>query len=397
MGSEDKNGWLKPAAGIVAAGIGGLGATVLVLVLFYRAGGLPAVASPVVLDGASLQLANGQGGPTGAGLEVRQSDSHGLISIQGSARMVRASIYRHLSWQVEGLKPGRELRLIWTTLAEPRTARQLVLPPAGAKGGTLDLGLQAHWEGRIAVIGLVLRDTHEQPLFVRRLELGPPVLGVMELARLAFEEWTVFEDWSQRSINYTAGAPLDALFPPVLMVALWLGFSAALYAVVFHQSRSALKSMPYMALFLVGWFVLDLRWQWDLHRRLAQTEARFAGKSENERLSAGSDSDLYRFLLQVRQRLPEQPARLFIVSADPGGFEAGRARYHLLPHNGFMGFSKPPKANVAHPGDYILLLSPLSGIRYDRDRQQLEWANQRLPAELLHFASLGGLFRVRGG
>jgi hypothetical protein len=259
----------------------------------------------------------------------------------------------------------------------------------------LDLRSEPRWQGRIAVIGLASQGLLKTPLIIRRLELRPSVFGIGELARVAFDEWTVFEDWSQRSINYTAGAPLDALFPPVLMVALWVGFSAMLYAVFLAPRQTSQGWWPYATLFLFGWLVLDLRWQWDLNRRLSQTETRFAGKQGDERLAAGSDGALYRFLLDVRRQLPQQAARLFIVSADPGGFAAGRARYHLLPHNGFMGFAQPPDQSQTHPGDYVLILSPLPGIRYNNELHQIEWASQRLSADLLHKDTLGALFRVQ--
>jgi hypothetical protein len=158
--------------------------------------------------------------------------------------------------------------------------------------------------------------------------------------------------------------------------------------------------MPYAALFLLGWLALDLRWQWDLSGRLERTVERFAGKDETARRLADQDGDLYRFLLEVRQRLPPKPARLFIVSAAPAdgtAYHARRARYHLLPHNGYAGLSRPPGAKVAAPGDYVLILSPMPAVRYNRQEQVLEWDTKRLPARILHLAPAGALFRVLGG
>jgi hypothetical protein len=382
------------------ATLGGVLLTVLALLLFYQAGGLAAVARPVVLNGSDLQLASGQGEQTPAGLEIRQPGPQGLAVAQGSARLVRAALYRRLSWQVDGLEPGRELRLIWSTLAEPRTVRELALPPAGLDGGTLTLGSEPHWQGRIGAIGLAVSGPLPQPLLVRRLELRPAALSVGDLLRWAVGEWTVFEDWSQRSINYTAGAPLDALFPPVVVVALWVGFSAALYASFGRSHHPWGAWWPYGGLFLLGWLILDVRWQWELSRRLERTVERFAGKEGDERLLAAPDGALYRFLLEIRRRLPNKPVRLFIISADPHdgtAYLAGRTRYHLLPHNGYAGLSQPPAVGVAREGDYVLILSPLTGVRYNRAFQTLEWKNGRLSAELLHEASSGALFRVKGG
>jgi len=307
-------------------------------------------------------------------------------------RMVQAKLFRRLSWRVEGLEPGSELQLIWVTLAEPRTLRERRLPSVSE--GTIDLATEPHWQGRIAAIGLTVRGAFSSPVTVRQLELRPAPLTVGELGRWAVDEWCVFEDWSQRSINYASGAPLDALFPPVLIVALWIGLSATLYAGFNLPRRRPGALLPYAALFLLGWLLLDLRWQWELRERLERTVERFAGKDMTERRLADLDGEFYRFLLEVRRRLPEKPARLFIVSQDPAGFLAGRARYHLLPHNGYMGFSQPPEA--ARANDYVLILSPLPGVRYDRQGQALAWENGRLSVDLRYAAPPGALFQVRG-
>ena len=376
---------------------GGALLTVLVLLLFYRTGGLAAVAPPVVLPGAKLQLASGQGGQTPAGLEIRQTGAQGWAAAQGAARIAPAALYRQFSWEVDGLQAGSELRLVWATLADPRTTQEKLLPPAGPDGGVLDLSAEPRWQGRIAAIGLAVRGPLSQPLVVRRLELRPvtPTAGV--LLREMVADWTAFEDWSQRSINYTSGAPLNALFPPVVMVALWIGFGAALYALFDPPRRAPGVLLPYAALFLLGWLALDLRWQWDLGQRLKLTAASFAGKSEEDRRLAALDGGYYRFLLEIRQRLPQQPARLFIVSADPSSFWVGRARYHLLPHNSYAGFAHLPAPGTVRAGDYILILSPLAGVDYNAEQGVLKGGGVKLPAEMLHVASLGGLFRVRGG
>ncbi|MDG4555195.1 MAG: hypothetical protein P9E24_13270 [Candidatus Competibacter sp.] len=377
--------------------VGGALASMLVLLLFYRLGGLRVVAPPVVLAGAELRLVVGRGESSPAGLEIRQPGPEGVAVAQGLVRrMVRAALYDRLSWRVHGLEPNRQLRLVWVTLAEPQKNRVLTLPPVGSDGiGILDLRTEPYWQGRIAALGLIVPGPFPQPPRLEWLELRPASLSFGDLLRWALEEWTSFEDWSQRSINYTAGAPLDALFPPVLVVALWIGVSGVLYALLDPSHRR--KLMPYAALFLLGWLALDLRWQWDLRQRLEQTVKNFAGKTEEDRRLAALDGDLYRFLLEVRRRLPERPIRLFIVSADPYGFQAGRARYHLLPHNGYAGFSQVPNPGEARAGDYVLILSPLNGVGYNRGSQALEWQGGRLPAEMLHVAAAGALFRVRGG
>ena len=136
------------------------------------------------------------------------------------------------------MAPDRRLHLAWVTLVEPRKSRELTLPTAGPDGiGELGLRAEPHWQGRIAALGLIVPGPFPQPLLLDRLELRPASLTFGDLLGWALEEWNSFEDWSQRSINYTAGAPLDALFPPVLMVALWVGFGGLLYACLLYTSR----------------------------------------------------------------------------------------------------------------------------------------------------------------
>ena len=131
---------LRPYGWWLFAVAGGALASVLVLLLFYRLGGLSVVAPPVVLDG-ELQVVVGQGQPTPAGLEIRQPGPQGVAVVQAPVqRMVRAALYRHLSWRVRGLEPDRRLHLAWVTLAEPQKSQELTLPPAGPDGvGELDL------------------------------------------------------------------------------------------------------------------------------------------------------------------------------------------------------------------------------------------------------------------
>lgn len=377
--------------------LGGALLAVLALVLFYLLGGLAVVAPPVVLPGAKLQLVSGQGGQTPAGLEIHQVGPQGWAAARGTARMAPAALYRQFAWRIDGLQPGSEIRLVWATVADPRTSHERVLPPVGSDEGVLDLGTEPGWQGRIAGIGLAVRGPLSQSLVVQRLELRPVIPTVGALLREMVEDWTTFEDWSQRSINYHSGAPLSALFPPVVMVALWMGFGAALYALFDPPRRAPGALLPYAALFLLGWLALDARWQWDLGQRLPQTARDFAGKSAEDRRLAALDGEFYRFLREVRQRLPERPARLLIVSADPAGFWAGRARYHLLPHNGYAGFARLPTPDAARVGDYVLILSPLAEARYDPERRMLEEGDTRLPVEALHFADRGALFRIRGG
>lgn len=379
--------WLAAVSGALLA--------VLLFLLFYRIGGLASVAPPVVLSSAGLQLAQGQGETTAAGLLIHQAGSRGWALVRGSVRIAPAAIYRQVVWQVAGLPPDRELRLVWNTLDDPARSYSRALG-RGVNHGVLDVGAEPSWRGRILAIGLIVPGPLTEPVRIERLELRPVTPAFAALVRELAADWSAFEPWSQRSINFAADAPLNALFPPVSMVLLALALGAACYALLEPPRRRPDALWPYVGLLLLGWLVLDLRWQWTLTKRLEQTATDFAGKSAEQRWLA-MDEALYPFLQTVRKHLPQPSqsvARLFIISADPTGFTTGRARYHLLPHNSYAGFTALPPPGVVRPGDYLLLLAPLANLRYNSEQGWLEGQGVRLSAELRYVAESGGLFQV---
>jgi hypothetical protein len=369
----------------------GAALTVLAVLLFYRMGGQSEANRLLRWNGSDLQWIGGQGTRAPGGLEIQPIGPQGVV-LWTSPRSTNAGLYSELVWDIAGLDGRQPLQPIWRT---PEGRLQQAARMTNADAGSADLRAESDWRGTVMALGLFIPGSQSTPVTIRGLELRPASLTAGEWLDRLWEEWTSREDWSQRSINFAAGATVRPLASPVLIVALWIGFSSVLYAGLNPPRRRPRALMPYAVLFLLGWLLLDLRWQWELTGRLEQTVERFAGKDTTERRLADLDGEFYRFLLEVRQRLPEKPVRLFIVSNDPAGFLAGRARYHLLPHNGYMGFLQPPE--IAQPGDYVLLLAPLPGARYDRQGQALEWENGQLRVEMLYSASAGTLFRVRGG
>ena len=384
---------LRPIGRWGLAAVSGALLAVLLFLLFYRIGGLASVAPPLVLNGAKLQLAQGEGEQTPDGLLIRRAGAPGRAVVQAAARMAPALIYGQVAWRLEGVTSEQEVQLVWATLAEPHTIRTRSLPHQA--DGVLDLTLEPHWQGRILAIGLVVSGPWTKPVRIERLELRPITPSFAALAQELLADWRAFEPWSQRSINFAADAPLNALFPPVAMVLLALLLSAVGYALLEPPRRRPGVLWPYVGLLLLGWLILDMRWQWTLNQRLVQTANDFAGKSAEQRWLA-MDEALYAFLQEVRKRLPQSPARLLIISADPTGFEAGRARYHLLPHNSYAGLTTLPPPGVVRPGDYLLLLTPLADLRYHAAQRWLEGqGGVRLPVDLRYSAKLGGLFQVR--
>lgn len=213
-------------------------------------------------------------------------------------------------------------------------------------------------------------------------------------------DWMHASVWTGPSINFDYGGPRNAHFPPVLLMALWASFATLCYALLNPPWRGFKSLAPYAVIWLIGWLALDVRWQWVLGQRLTQTHALYAGLDDEARQLAGPDRNLYPFLREVRGLLAgaSASAKVFIVSSNANGYAAGRARYHLLPHNAYISDPSFPHAKQMRPGDYILALRPLPRFAYDRKQRVLLLKGSRLPAERLHDdPGQGALFRIIGG
>ncbi|EGV33989.1 hypothetical protein ThidrDRAFT_0144 [Thiorhodococcus drewsii AZ1] len=374
-----------------------IGASVLLILGvwgFYRSGD-PVVAPTLMLSGESLSLTNGEGAPTPNGVRVDALAPNGNAIVQAAIKPFDAALYRDLRWRVDGLGAGQELRLIWASKSDPRSIQARPLSGVVDGEGRIDLRTDPHWRGQIVALGLVVLGELHGPILVRGMDLRPRLLSFSALRDAFLADWTFFEGWTGRSPHFNRGAPLGTAFSPVVLVFLWVGLACVLYLAINPPWRFKPGILPYAAFFLIGWIVLDLHWQWDLSKRLDITKETYAGLSDAGKQAAGSDSSFYPYLMELRRRLPEQPARLVLVSADPFGYAAMRTRYHLAPHNVFAGLKGLPEQSQLNPGDYVLLMYPLPRIRYDATRHRLIEGNRALPVELIDGrSSLGALFRV---
>ncbi|EXJ17190.1 hypothetical protein D779_0017 [Imhoffiella purpurea] len=362
---------------------------------YYRSGD-PLVAPTLILSGESLQLTNGSGRSIADGVRVEALGSNGNAMVQGVIAPFEAAAYRDLAWRVEGLSEGTELRLIWAEERNPRAIQARPVSTDEAGLGRILLESDPGWQGRIVALGLVVLGELRDPILVRRIELHPRASTIAELRDAFIGDWAFFEGWTGRSPHFNRGAPIGAPFQPVVLVALWVGLASLLYASIIPPWRFVSRPLPYVAFFLIGWAVLDLRWQWDLVRRLDVTEQTYAGLDETGKQLAGPDRNFYPFLMELRQRLSEDPSRVIVLASDPFGYAAMRTRYHLAPYDLYSGLRSLPDPSQVRAGDYILLMFPLSSVRYDQRRRALIAEDRTLPVDRIEVRStLGALFRVR--
>jgi hypothetical protein len=348
------------------------------------------------IDAQSLQLTAGEGAQSDRGLRVERAAPNGLVLVQGAIRPFEARDYRGLGWRLDGLDATRALRVIWATAATTRKPFDRLISTAERRAGFVDLTEDPNWEGLIVGVGLAVvgSEPESEPLLFESLTLQPRRPALSAILPLAWNDWRRDLGWTGRSINFTDSAEGTGRIRPLIPVVVWCALAALIHLLLAPPWRGFRTWTPYGVILLVGWLVLDARWQWLLLERLDQTRALYAGLDAVERRRVGPDQGFYPFIADIRDRLGTEPARLLLVASDPAGYGANRARYHLLPHNVRLTATLDAASGVT-PGDFVLLMSPLDRMAHDRARSELVFGDWRLAVSSeLSRPGLGTLFRV---
>lgn len=387
------------AAGVLLLGVSGslllLGFLTWPLMTADRSAGQPAT-----WPGNKLLLIQGKGQAVSQGLEVRALSPKGWAIVSSNQTSLNARSYPLLQWSLVGLHPELKAVFLWQTADDnPKRWYAAALPWSGDGPQVLSLAQYGAWQGTITTFEIALYGRLQKPVVVEQLELMP--MSVSALLKSLWTEWTAFAGWSDRSINFVSRGPSRAFIQPVPAVAAWVGLALMLYMGWTGLRDSQWDWRVASAVFLIGWMVLDARWQLNLWRQLQETYHRYAGKTWEEKHLAAEDGDLFRFISEVKQRLAGPPQRVFLMIADMGGQERYtflRAHYYLLPHNVFRLGHDLAGLGHARQGDYVLSLYPAPDqVRFSQSAHVLSWGpNQQLRAEAVFSAPMGSLYKIIG-
>jgi hypothetical protein len=141
--------------------------------------------------------------------------------------------------------------------------------------------------------------------------------------------------------------------------------------------------------FLLGWFLLDVRWQRELWLR---------SSSEPQRsrllLSSGQASAIDTLVRQI----PDRVARIFVVRSSAQPTLDLTLRYHLAPHSVYVRLVNVPSPLMVRAGDYVLIMGADQGVVFDPVRAVLFAGSEEIRADLIGASPMAGrLFRVRAG
>jgi len=375
--------------------------SVAVVLLAYLAFNVPGrwfpSAEPATFDPGRLAVSRGRAQQVPGALVVASPAVNESAVVVVSTELASAD-YAAIEWNVAGLPEVADVRLLWRNSYRPD---KLNVAPMIVDGGRLRPIVVAgdpNWVGTISGLGIALGNTPPEGVAIRSVTARP--LGAFELVSLRVGEWFAFEGWKAHSVESIAGGSdaQDLPLPVVLAASILIALGAHAGVRRFARDRSTVMPVASaaIALFVVAWIVADARWAFNLARQSIVTARTYAGKSSHDAHLAAEDAPLYRLVLQAREKLPREPARVFVLAEAP--YFRARAAYYLYPHDPWFDIARSgvPEAARLRPGDWVLAYRR-RGVQYSQAAQRLRWdGGNELPAELALVTPDGALFRVTG-
>jgi len=389
---------LSPAGRRIAV-IAVFGAGAAVCLLGYLAFAAPGrwLDAPPSLQWRARELAvtrgSGQLAPGGLVISAPDATRTVVISLNTS---FRARDYPLIEWDAAGLPDNVEATMLWYSDIDASRVFRHSLIVDGGRLAPVTLVQDRGWIGRIGGLALVLQGSFAEPIVVPGAAAKP--MSATQVLGDRVREWLAFEPWNGASINgLIGGADVQDLPLPALLGAV-AGIAALAYAglarwkpLVFGPVLGA----GVAAMFVIAWIAVDARWQWNLLRQASVTHAQYADKSWQERHLAAEDGPLFAFIEKVRAKLPDPPARVFMVAA--AQYLRNRGAYHLYPYNVYFDpwSDTVPPPSAVRPGDFIVVYQR-KGIQYDAAQHRLRWDDQTpIGVELVLVDPGAALFRVR--
>ncbi len=384
----------------LALALCGLGGAILLWfgIWWYQQFGLGWDLQTHVITGSELTIQRGQGQATKEGLlMVKPTPEREIIALAPLPSVETDKAWR-ISWKLVDLSPRQELYLVWISSRKPKDLRVRRLNEEDMAAGYLTMEEDPDWKGQITQLGIMIKGALDKPVLVTSISIARELLTPLEAIQDQIDDWIHQEPWSGRSINFHEGTLARHWLTPITAIALWIALSGILYLYLRARRFPATK-LPLMTglalLVLAGWFLLDLRWQWELATRLRDTFHHYVRQPEDDGHRQTPDERVLQAAQSIREALPPGPVRLLILSEDPQGYFSQRLRYHLLPHRSF-GTNLLPEQQQVKAGDYIALLSHLGKIRYIAASRELVSATTTLAVEPLVKTGSLSLFRVSG-
>lgn len=363
-------------------------------VLTYHSGPWMAAASARTITGAQLQV-RGVSRVEQSGVLLQGAGEDGsVIAVLNLAAPIDAASYRFVDVRARGEFPSGGLEFVWRVQGSETTVRKAEVVVFGGRLVPLTLGAVDGWSGKIVGLGLIARGDFREPFLVESIELRPSWVGTTMGTMLA--HWLEFEPWDGGSIHFMAGGNPSLKHPLPLFLGISFIAAIGIYLLLIVLGHTRLEAKAALAIALLGWAVIDVRWQLNLLRQLDMTRAQYAGKSWEDKRLAAEDGELFAFMREAKARIGAAPVHVYVFSDQE--FDRVRGAYHLYPKNVSV---QPRRQSLLPAATYkagdVLVLYRKRGVEYNAPEKRLRWeGTQVIAADLVYFHRGGAVFRVLG-
>lgn len=213
-----------------------------------------------------------------------------------------------------------------------------------------------------------------------------------------WQEWTLFSGWTQRSINFLPAGKRHGLISPVLAVAIGVLVAGLIYLLIRWRIGGAWRLVPFVAIIMTGWLILDARWQWEIALQLDLTRQKYAGKDTREKRLASEDRELFLLAEQIKKVMPPGPNGLWIIlptSISNTEYLTYHLGYYLVPLEFNNYHLMHSLVDNYPPGGYIFIWANQNSVHWNKKNQSLEQGTKKVAAEEIVVTSQGILYRIR--
>ena len=360
------------------------------------------------ISGNHLRSVMGYASAAGDTLKLSALEDGIAVISSGHVRFL-ASKFPYLTLHQTGLDTRLSVALFWRLRGQEDTVHTEQISHFDDGLLTLHLANNSQWIGEVVEIGLSVQGDLQQPLVIEAISLDP--WTTINWVYSIWDQWWAYGGWKGTSINFISGGMYDKVqnipapeLPMLPVVAIWLGLSISLYVLAIQLLTLKIEWYSVFTMFVLAWVLLDSRWLYELWMRTQVTQNSYSGKNQQQKWQHENDRQWYRMVEEVKQYIPEQSARIFLVlkTRRPlDDYYRYRVRYHLLPHNVFPYRQTLPEQQQMKRGDYILDLGENNDVHYDSEELQL--VNTQLKSDALHHiqlnykSRLGRLYQYQGG
>jgi hypothetical protein len=374
-----------------------LAALVLTLtgfVLTYHTGPWLPEAQERSIPGAQLKVRD-KSRVEGSGVVLQGVGEDGnAVAIVNLDPPVEAANFRFVEVRARGEFPSGGMHFVWRVRGAETTVRKTEVLVSGSRIVPLTLGAVDGWTGSVVGLGLIARGDLSKPFLVERIDLRPSWVGTTIGGMLA--HWLEFEPWDGGSIHFMSGGNPSLKYPLPVFLGIAFAVAVGIYLLLIVLGHTRFEPRAALVIAVLGWAVIDARWQLNLWRQLDLTRFQYAGRSWEEKRLAAEDGQLFAFMQEVKAKIGDAPARVFVFSDEE--YDRMRGAYHLYPANVSAQAKRQAllPARMYRPGD-VLVLYRKRGVEFNAAEKRLRWEGKESVAADLVFLSKGSaVFRVLG-